>query len=342
MPSEGRSGSGTSRRRAVAQSAAVVLLLAAAAAVVPGARGAALQCGATITSDTKLTADVGPCASGGLIVRGSGVTLDLNGHRVFGSVTPGDGIGILLVDATGSAVVRGTVSNFDGGISILRGGGNRIESVRAVANIGQEGVTAFGDGIVVNSSSTNVIAGNEVRSNGPFSGISVIGDGSSGNKISKNVVQDNDIPSNDDEQNDVGVRLEPGTTFTTVKDNTISFNGLDGIAIFQSSVNNVLLDNTVKSNGFHDETHRKGDGIRVFGVTGPDNNTLRRNVALDNAGHGIVLSLGATANLVQRNKASRNGVLEPAAVDLADQNTGCDANTWLRNVFQTANQGCIQ
>jgi parallel beta-helix repeat protein len=343
MPSEGRSGTGTSRRRGNAHVAAVLVLLAAVAAViVPGARAAIVACGTTITSDTKLSGDVGPCSSGGLIVRGDGIKLDLNGHRVFGADEAGDGIGILVIESTGATVTRGTVSAFDGGIVILRGGGNRIENVRAVANIGEAGATTFGDGIVVSSSSANVIVDNEVRSNGPFSGISVIGEGSAGNKISKNTVQNNDIPSNGDEQNAVGVRLEPGTSLTTVKGNVIAFNGLDGVAIFQNSVNNVLLDNTVKANGFHDRPHRKGDGIRVFGVTGPDNNTLRRNLAVDNAGHGIILSLGATSNLLQRNKASRNGILESGATDLTDQNEGCDANTWLRNTFLTRSQLCIR
>ncbi|MDQ2827138.1 MAG: hypothetical protein M3Y04_09300, partial [Actinomycetota bacterium] len=43
-------------------------------------------CGSVITSNTTLTADVGPCNVGdGLRVTGSNFTLNLNGHRVFSS-----------------------------------------------------------------------------------------------------------------------------------------------------------------------------------------------------------------------------------------------------------------
>jgi parallel beta-helix repeat protein len=342
MPSEGRGGAGTARRRRIARAAVVVLVLAGAASgVVPAVRAASIPCGTLITKSTKLTSDIGPCTAGGLVIGGHDITLDLNGHRVFGTSVTGDGIGIELVEASGAVLTHGTVSNFDAGIVIVRGGGNRIEQVKAVANIGQDGATAFGDGILIDTSSANVVTRNEIRSNGPFSGISVIGTGSDGNKITKNVVQNNDVATNGTEQNDVGIRLEAGTAETTVKSNLVSFNGLDGVAIFQNSVRNVLVDNTVKGNGFHDKAHRKGDGIRVFGGPGPDDNTLRSNVASDNAGHGIVLSVGATANLLQRNKATGNGFLEPGAADLSDLNPGCDGNAWLRNDFRSHNQGCV-
>jgi parallel beta-helix repeat protein len=343
MPSEGTNGGGTARRLGIARTVAVgLVLVAVASGVVSRVRAAVLACGTVITSSTKLSADVGPCSSGGLVISGTGVTLDLNGHHVFGTAAPGDGIGIQLLDATRATVIHGTVSNFDAGIAIVRGGGSRVEKVKAVANVGAAGVTDFGDGILIDRSSSNVLTGNEVRSNGPFSGVSVIGSGSAGNKISRNIIQNNDVAADPDEQNDSGIRLEAGTSGTTVKLNVISFNGLDGVSIFPDSVSNVLLANTVKANGFHDKPHRKGDGIRVFGGAGADGNTLQTNIASDNAGHGIVLSVGATANLLKRNKGFRNGLIEPGATDLADLNPGCDANSWLRNSFTSRNQGCVQ
>ena len=344
MPTKGRDGASAARRRGIARAAAVGLVLAAAASgVVSGVPAPrSLTCGTVVTSSTKLSADVGPCPSGGLVISGDGITLDLNGHHVFGGVTSGDGIGIQLLDASRTTVIHGTVSNFDAGVVIVRGSGNRVERVRAVANIGEAGITDFGDGILIDRSSSNILTRNEIRSNGPFSGVSVIGSGSAGNKISRNVIQNNDVATNGTEQNDSGIRLEAGTVATTLKLNVISFNGLDGVSIFQSSVGNVLVSNTVKANGFHDKAHRKGDGIRVFGADGPDDNTLRTNIASENAGHGIVLSEGATSNLLQRNKAFRNGILDPTAADLTDLNPGCDANSWLKNSFTSHNQGCVQ
>jgi parallel beta-helix repeat protein len=342
MPREGWHTAGGARR-GIARAVAVGLVIAGvAAAIVPGVGAASVACGAVITRDTKLTQDVGPCTSGGLVVRGDGVTLDLNGHRVFGSTAAGDGVGIAIVESTRSAVTRGTVSNFDAGLAIVRGSANRIEKVKAIANIGEPSLTAFGDGIVIDSSISNVVTRNEIRSNGPFSGISVIGGTSTANKISKNVVQNNDVPTNGTENNDVGIRLEAGTSATTLRENVVAFNGLDGVAIFQGSLRNVLTDNTVKGNGFHDKPHRKGDGIRVFGGAGPDENTLRGNRASANAGNGIVLALGATGNILRRNTASQNGFLEPGASDLADLNPACDGNAWSRNAFDTHNQACIQ
>jgi parallel beta-helix repeat protein len=321
----------------------VLSLLAAAAAVVvsPIARGAALPCGATITKDTALKQDIGPCSAGGVTVK-SNVTLDLRGHRIFGTPSSGDGVGVVLAAANGAEVINGTVSGFDAGVMIVQGGSNVVKGVKAIANVGAAGVTTFGDGILIDRSASNIINGNEVRSNGPFSGISVIGAGSVGNKIAKNAVQNNDVASNATENNDVGIRLEANTQQTTLKGNVISFSGLDGIAIFQTSKRNVLISNTVKANGFHDKPHRAGDGIRVFGAAGPDDNVLKTNIARDNAANGIVLSVGATSNLIQRNKASRNGFDEPGSFDLVDLNGGCDQNTWVKNIFATRSQNCVQ
>ena len=330
------------RARHTRRFALCALVVGAAACVVPAARGAAIQCGANITTSTTLKADVGPCPSDGLIVTADNVKLDLGGHRVFGSTAVGDGVGITVQSSHGVLVTHGTISNFDAGALISQGSGNSITNIDAVANVGLSGTTDFGDGILISSSTSNVIKENNVRSNGPFSGISVIGAGSFGNKISKNTVQDNDVASNATENNDVGIRLEAGTGTTTLKRNVVSFSGLDGIAIFQNSTGNVLIENTVKFNGFHDKAHRRGDGIRVFGQPGPDNNLLKANIAQDNAANGIILSVGATSNVVQKNKATRNGFTEAASFDLADLNGGCDQNSWLQNIFATRSQNCVQ
>ena len=103
----------------------------------------------------------------------------------------------------------------------------------------------------------------------------------------------------------------------------------------------MLTSNTVKGNGFHDKGHRKGDGIRVFGRVGPDENVLRENIAQDNAANGVILSDGASSNTIQKNKASRNGFAQPGSFDLADENMGCDQNSWIRNVFATRSNACI-
>jgi hypothetical protein len=337
MPREGRP---PRRRSRLWTSGLVACVLAGAAIVTVPARGAVVACGTLITSSVKLSSNVGPCPSGGIVVQGNNLTINLNGHRIFGSPTTGDGVGIRLNGASGVVVKNGTVTSFDAGIVIAGGAGNRVTKIKAIGNIGHADGTTFGDGILIDGSRSNIVRANEVRANGPFSGISVINDGSIGNKISKNTIQDNDIASAGS-NNDVGVRLEPNTRETTLKGNVIAFSGLDGISIFQSSRANVVIENTVKFNGFHDELHRKGDGIRVFGSAGPEENVIRENSIIDNAAFGLILSQEATANHLEKNKASRNGFHSPGATDLADENDGCDSNVWINN-SGTANRNCIQ
>lgn len=60
------------------------------------------------------------------MIGADGVTLDPNGHRVFGTEALGDGAGILVQGRTGVTVTNGTVSLFDAGVAILGGSGNRV------------------------------------------------------------------------------------------------------------------------------------------------------------------------------------------------------------------------
>src|SRR5215510_13440413 len=45
----------------------------------------AQNCGDTVTTDTVLTQDIGPCPGNGLIIERSGVVLDLNGFSITGN-----------------------------------------------------------------------------------------------------------------------------------------------------------------------------------------------------------------------------------------------------------------
>lgn len=321
------------------------------AALATPTSGAVVSCGAVLNSSVRLSSDVGPCQTGGIIVAASNVVIDLNGHRIIGSPGTGDGVGIRLQSVSGVVVKKGTIANFDAGIVIAGGSANKVTKVRAVGNIGAPG-GLFGDGILITGSSSNLVRENEVRSNGPFSGISVFGQGAAGNKVSRNVVQDNDLPSGADNV-DIGIRLDRGSSQTTVKENRVSFSGLDGIGIFESSEGNVVSRNTLRHNGFHDKAHRKGDGIRLFGdvpadpaagtgqLPGARSNTITSNVSRENAASGVYVETGARLNQIERNKTGDNGLADPVAADLVDENEGCDNNTWVDNTG-TRNRACIQ
>ncbi|MDQ6725638.1 MAG: right-handed parallel beta-helix repeat-containing protein [Actinomycetota bacterium] len=217
-------------------------------------------CGSVITSNTTLTADVGPCDTGnGLIVRGSNFTLNLNGHRVYsnqplprnvgvdssGIYIPADVVGIKLVNATGVTVTNGTVDHFNAGISIEGGSTNTVSNVTSQMNqgpcIGEDfstfAIGEYGDGIVDFGSPNNRLLNNTLRNNGPFSGMALVANTTaitkavppypSGNIISGNTVEDNNICFAD-----IGIRVEgPGASNNTLSNNTVRRSFNEGITI---------------------------------------------------------------------------------------------------------------
>jgi hypothetical protein len=76
-------------------------------------------CGALVNQNIKLLADVGPCPGDGLIVAANGVSINLNGHKVF--ATQRLNVGIRLENVSNVSVVGGTVEGFDTGV-LLAGG----------------------------------------------------------------------------------------------------------------------------------------------------------------------------------------------------------------------------
>src|ERR1700681_1157906 len=66
---------------------AIVALLGApwSAPAAPPTVATGLSCGATVTSSVRLTNDLLNCPVDGLVVGASGITIDLNGHRITGT-----------------------------------------------------------------------------------------------------------------------------------------------------------------------------------------------------------------------------------------------------------------
>ena len=248
-------------------------------------------CGATVTVDTVLENDVGPCPSGGIVI-GDAVT-----HR--GHPGPADVVPYIL------------------------------------------------------SSRDNRIFGNNVVNNGPFGGISLYSevDGdhprttsglSTGNVIDSNTVVDNRIGRNGTvagTDND-GIRIEPGTPGNFILNNRVTGNGLDGIALFRRSADNVIRGNISSDNGLRTSA-RRGDGIRVF--PGADRTVIEGNLTVRNGDNGIIV--GSLDNRIEGNTSLFNQAFPPLnvnnpAVDLRDQNATCDNNVWLDNRYGTVNPPC--
>jgi hypothetical protein len=336
------------------------------------ASAAVLSCGQVITESTVLENDVGPCPNHGIIIGADHITLDLNGHRVFGTPNFYDGAGVLLFRRTGVFVRNGVVSDFDGGVVIEGGGGNIVYGVTAENNIGRSisrnppiAGTRWGDGIAVLSSVNNNVVNNTARNNGPYSGIgvySLIDDDhpretagtSSGNAIDSNAVLDNRAgraPGATTSDND-GIRLEPGAVGNYVMRNRVINSSLDGIALFPLSSDNVVSDNVVQFNGFGSNAGRRGSGIWIFNRN--QRESVSSNLVTDNAANGIGIqgpvgaNAGGTFNNIHDNTSFGNSRLPPLpspvfggpTADLRDYNPDCDANNWYANRYGTAIPPC--
>lgn len=324
-----------------------------------------IACGSVITASTTLTVDIGPCRRGGLVIGASGITLNLGGHTVSGIDRTGDGAGILFKGVSGSTVTNGTVTAFDSGVSISGGGSNTVTGLTAANNVGTQR-SGVGEGILIQASSGNHVTNNTVSGNGPFGGISIVNDAAdatqvaNGNEIANNAVTNNNNQSGNINMNQVdGIRIEgPGAANTLITGNTVTGSGLDGIAVFadqgsgRKNTGTQIVNNTVTGNGFNDETHRKGDGIALFGsptnaaVGGADSTTVQGNQVHGNAANGIWVA--SKTNTITGNDATGNTVITkptstPDAYDLTDRNTAppCDANAWSTNLYNSRSLTCI-
>jgi len=235
----------------------------------PGLTGSALAkigCGAVLKTSTTLTADVGPCPGVGMVVRADNITVNLAGHRVFGTAAEGSSPGILLDRVTGVTVKGGSVDNFDGGVVVYRGRRNTLSRLEVHDNNSAQFVAdhpddaQLGDGIVLLGSSANKITASQVHDNGPFSGIAVLTEigpqGVAGplptdNLITGNTVRHNDVddactsagdffggpcqPGEGVFSEDIGVRIEgPGANRTTISGNLIAANGREGVSVLNT------------------------------------------------------------------------------------------------------------
>lgn len=252
-------------RRSVSVAAAAGLALTGLAVSGGPAQAAHLACGSVVTASTTLDRDLGPCPGDGLIVSGSGITLNLGGRTITGSnntnTSSREQVGVRLDGASGASVINGTVRRFDAGVAIVGGSGNTVFGIRAQDNINHSSLTGalnpclFGDGITTSDSANNRILGNQTVHNGPFSGISLVGN-SDGNIVQGNLAADQTVPNvlpngrngpcgpftpggtvgRPDQ--DIGIRIEgPGANNNYVDGNTVTGNMLDGISVHGNTCN---------------------------------------------------------------------------------------------------------
>jgi len=287
-------------RRFVVTVAFAVAALAVAPATLAAGRHEPVACGDTITSDTRLTANVVDCTGVGLIIGADGITLDLNGHRVEGDGS-GDDVGIDLAGRRGVTIANGTVRAFGEGVLVVDS--SEVELRRLTSADQRHG------GITVDRSSDVIITGNVVRHSGAgmivlrseavlvgrnhvsgteFGGIPVF--------ESRQVrIADNTVTSS----SDAAVGLFAGSSHSEVTGNRLSRSGA-GVALNADASGNVIAGNTIAHNA---------SGVIVD--VGTHDNRILDNVVEDSTFEGVAV-VGSDGNLIARNRVVRNGGTEAA------------------------------
>jgi hypothetical protein len=294
------------------------------------AHAATATCGQVITQDTTLDADVGPCVGNGIVIGANNITLDLNGHTVFGSLTaptPGPGFsGILVQGFSGIRIHNGTVMGFGTGVTVSRSTSTTLERL-AVRDNRCDGIV-FAGGQSPPFTTGGALFENSIRGNG-CSGMRLF------SRVIMSVAERNAISGNARQ----GIILDSlgligSSRIVTLRSNSISGNGDDGITVTLYSVMTNVVGNVIRLN--------RGNGLRVQSFA-PTN--VEGNQVLGNRQNGVLVERFASARVVN-NLATGNGLLtvlpgQTPSYDLADQNPACGGNTWAGNRFVTRNQPCI-
>ena len=352
------------RGMASVAAATVAMTFVAVGPVKAQQAGVVLSCGAVITEDTVLGADIGPCGDlvsepghtpggHGVVIGADGVTLDLNGHTIFGlggEAVLHQATGVKVDEHSDVTVFGGTVRGFFHGVQVVNGARNTVRNMRSIDN-------TTGNGIVLQNVRDSRVFGNTVVNSGGFGGISVF-DGRAASQLddlpsANNTIAYNVVDQADNRVNTAGISLENGPGHRVVS-NTITRSSGDGIIlragsnplpgsgrILAPATNAVVLGNVVTGNG------RNAGSITppVAGINlqrnpttglGADRNQIVGNRVQHNADHGIFVASGN--NRIVSNNARGNAVH-----DLHDANVAppCDNNAWVNNRFATFNQTCV-
>jgi parallel beta-helix repeat protein len=278
------------------------MVLAGVAMLAGTATGLALasevECGAVITRDTTLDADLQDCPGDGIVIGADGVTLDLGGHVIDGDGLRGDGDsrGDLGVDDSGGfdrlRVLNGTVRQFDEGVEVTdaqeasiqlltveengiaigftRANGSRIEDSFLNGN---------GSGVHLLQSNDNLIRRNHADDNG--------GTGIETFSSARNTIDGNETARNGGR----GIGVRDTSSATEVSRNVTTDNGSTGIST--DGPDNVVFSNEASRN--------KRSGIQVGG----ERTVLVQNTAAGNGESGLFLA-GSPGVRVAGNTASGN------------------------------------
>jgi hypothetical protein len=297
-----------------------------------------VKCGDTLTRSVKLTADLTDCPGDGLVIGADGITVDLNGHTIDGTVTeapdcdtqPSGSLGIGNAGHDRVTVLGGTIQQFGSGFQaasetdgmadstlhdltvrdnrfagIGLGSGQRLNNGnRIVANhIYDNGC----DGLGLTNAEDNLVARNRLHGNN--NGITICcGD--------RNVVRDNLVSHN----SETGILICCESADSRVEDNEVLDNAATGIFVLFGAEGTQVRENHVA---------RNGNDIVVFESSGI---TVARNLATDAVGcapcgeptgYGIGIAGGSNDTVVSGNVVART---QKDGIGIADLDPGDPGN----------------
>lgn len=296
-----------------------------------------VECGAVITADTTLDADLLDCPGSGIVIGADGITLDLNGHVVDGDGVAGDetnGCGAGIANSLclprdrghdDVTITGGTVREFETGVSIRRSAGVVISRTLFTGNE---------SGVGLNDVTGATVKRNVFYRNGAHSIDAIEADGAriernrafaNGNGIRLVSGVDGLIARNDVEDNAViGITVEDGVNRNRIIHNRVHGNGHAGIVVFEGTRLNRVEHNAVSRNGHAPGIHFFDGGIVVDKDTHVSRNSVTGN------SRGIVLS-GHGQNRIVENRVTAN-VADGIVVELASDDPGRPQNILTGNV----------
>jgi large repetitive protein len=227
-------------------------------------------CGAVLSEDTVLEADLLDCPGNGLVIGADGITVDLNGHTISGQIISGENLSQVGIDNSAGhddvTIRNGSVEYFARG-AVHLAGADRNQVLDLDTLLSREFA------ILVEGGSDNRLAGNSVRTPGAV-GIAIFGTAqvSRGNVIADNVVE---------------------------SANTAN------IALRYGRITGTLIENNRVSEGQAQEQWGAGIAVsaRYAGVEGDIRATVvRGNRARDDFGGGLFVGQSAADTVVEDNQ----------------------------------------
>jgi parallel beta-helix repeat protein len=265
------------------------------------ADGHHVQCGDTITRDTKLDRDLVECPEAGVIIGSDNITLDLGSHTLDGDSsyvgssdeTPVEYGVDNQAGHSGLIVRNGTVQDFYHGLQLSSVTGNRIRDLGLARNdvgIDMAGSSNRVEGTTISDSDVGMRLegnGNLIERNAlvrTSTGISLLGDS---NVVVRNRITDGFLSPSGGGFTGIGVYY--------ARNNRIEMNFVSGQRVttyFRTAGISLIAssDNTIKRN----DTVENSFGIIIScgWPDGSNNNRIEKNQVARNRLDGIAISLG--------------------------------------------------